>query len=192
MALPSSNLNPYELLEVSSGFQFLTDQGKAYVVYTTEAEGYFPEGTLFAAHTLMFGFKPLRESQRSLEEITSPFQSFTKSRSIEFDPRISDTIVSFIRELFKDKRTVLLYVYDQADDRQQVRAKLFDIWFRPYRVKNMIKVTIANTSSVYACMLFSSDNPYKGEIEDCLLEMIEKNQLLLELTREYFKLLQSN
>ncbi|MBC3538745.1 DUF6169 family protein [Rufibacter sediminis] len=174
MTSPSSNLNPYELLEVSSGFQFLTDQGKAYIVYTTEAEGYFPEGTLFAAHTLMFGFKPLRESQRSLEEITSPFQSSPQSRTNAFDPRISDTIVSFIQELFKDKRTVLLYVCDQADGRQGVRAKLFDSWFRQYRVKNIIKATIANSSTVYACMLFSSDNPYKAEIEDCLPEMIEK------------------
>lgn len=174
MASSSSNLNPYELLEVSSGFQFLTDQGKAYLVYTTEAEGYFPEGTLFAAHTFMFGFRPLRDSQRSLEEMVSPSQTSPTARAMEFDPRVSDTIVSFIQELFKDKRTVLLYVCDQTDGRQHVRAKLFDIWFHQYRVKKIIKVPIANTPSVYACMLFSSDNPYKGEIEDCLPEMIEK------------------
>lgn len=180
MTSSSSNLNPYELLEVSSGFQFLTDQGKAYFVYTTEAEGYFPEGTLFAAHAFMFGFKPLRENQHSLEETTSPFHSFPRSRFITFDPRISDTIVSFILELFKDKRIVLLYVCDPSDSRQGVRAKLFDIWFRQYRIQNIIKVTLANTSSVSACMLFSSENTYKGEIEDCLPEMMEKISNYLE------------
>jgi len=107
----------------------------------------------------MFGFKPLRERQNALTEITSPQPIQNQGRTIEFDSRVSDTIVTFIQDLFTDKRTVLLYVCDQTDGRQQVRAKLFDIWFRQYRVKKIIKVTIANSASIYACMLSSSENP---------------------------------
>lgn len=86
----------YLLSSTDEGEAFTTEAGEQYVVYFSDASGYFPSLAV-APHAFMLGF--LRRGAL-LQEAETPAH----------DPRIRETIVHVVEQFFEDERRVLTYV----------------------------------------------------------------------------------
>lgn len=109
-----SGFPPYPLTPDEVGDKFTTDLGARYVLYFSEAAGYF-EGYEFASHALMLGLMRLAVGPQN-----------------QHDPRVAATLLQFVERAFTDRRRILVYVCDQTDNLQRQRYRLFNRLFDKY------------------------------------------------------------
>ena len=149
MASNSSTPLPYPLTVVREGYEFTTAGGEKYLLYFSDASGYFEDVAAdgFAAHALMLGLK--RHAAGKLPA---------------HDPRIAATLLDYARQAFDDPRRVVTYVCDTADARQQQRSRLFNLLFRKHNDGQFVKVEIAASGSLYASLIYRHDNPFAAQV----------------------------
>lgn len=142
---------------------FVTEHGIRYLIYLTDASGYFPAYPEFNFQIFMFGFKP--------------DQVPTKN-----DPRVKDTILQFLAKYFKSKpNNALVFVCDTSDKRQDVRFKMFSNWYDENNKtsaedSNIIKTDISfcdenNSNCAHATLLISKYNPELNKIMTAFQEL---------------------
>lgn len=101
------------------------------------------------------------------------------------DPKLKQTIIAIIEEFFHDNPNVLLYQCETGDNRQVMRARLFQRWFDGYEKKNryFIRVVMIKDEDVenYDAIIVRRDNPdfdiIVSEFERFAEEMKSKPQL---------------
>ena len=53
-----------------------------------------------------------------------------------FDPNVRNVVIHILEDFFDKNESVILYVCDTSDERQQVRSMLFERWFRESKRSN--------------------------------------------------------
>lgn len=157
MASSSPSRLPYPLRELPNGYGFQTDAGIEYLVYFTEAEGYF-EGYAFAPYAQMFGFGPIGHLDK-----------------VPLDARTAPTVLQVAELFLQDPRSVLVYFCDTHDRRQAARYRRFLAWLQAYEHRNdYIQRPLVAAPDVYAMIVYRPDNPFAADIEDSLPSLQEK------------------
>ncbi len=100
--------SPYELIPNKRPlfYDFITDYG---VDYNT---GFTPSNLL-----------PDVEAYEFI--LTNP-----SNRKSPRDPKLRETILALIYEFFRKREAVMLYLCETGDNRQKIRSRLFESWFR--------------------------------------------------------------
>ena len=79
------------------------------------------------------------------------------------DPFVRDTILSIIEEFFESNQSVLLYICDTSDGRQQARNMLFLRWLRDYDTSGRYRISTCNVvvegEMWYTAIIVRVDNP---------------------------------
>lgn len=143
MDLNFLSLTPYPTYqeENDSEFFFTTDEGDDYTIYFTDTEGYFPKLS-YSNSVKLFGFDYLG-----------------KPKSVKYDRKISDTIITSILNFLSKETNILIYVCGQSDAKQRYRNRLFNRWFKDYNQMGFVKYDITYDGDTYVSFLTSSKNP---------------------------------
>lgn len=152
MELNLSFLNPYLTYPKDNEFYFTNDEGIEYVVYFSDADGYFPE-IPFVEQVKVFGFHPIT----------------TAGNSKKFDKKTSDTVIYLLFQFLNDSSNIALYVCDQSDGRQRNRNRLFNHWFRKYNHFQLFKMDLEFEGGVYISAITSENNPNLSEFQQLFL-----------------------
>lgn len=139
-------------------FLFRTDFGGLYNISFLESQLIWQEGTY------EFGIFPL-------EPVNSPS-----------DQKLKQTIIAIIEEFFYENPNVLLYQCETGDNRQAMRARLFQRWFDNYSRKDqyIIKMAVIMDENVenYDAILVKRNHPCLKEVlaqfDQFVAEMKEK------------------
>ena len=159
MTLNSSRPTPYACKNHGDSFVFTTDYKLTYEIYYTERKDYLPSDIPFAPNTKVFGFQPIGTT-------------FIEANQHKFDDRVAATLIDNIKDRFKNKDVILLYVCYQ-DGFEQLRSRLFNWWFIRYNT-DLKKVDIASDNHLFISILYHPDNVYRVEIEQTIPELSDK------------------
>lgn len=136
----------YQIVYINdTTYNFVTDQGIQYRI------GFLDDESMTTCETFQFYIQKL-----------TPFPSIK-------DEKIKPTIIAVIENFFEENASVLLYMCDTSDGRQQLRSRLFLRWFNTNAMKN--KYLCKDTSIVvddipmYAGIIVRRDNPLLSDIE---------------------------
>ena len=125
--------SPYELIPNKRPlfYDFITDYG---VDYNT---GFTPSNLL-----------PDVEAYEFI--LTNP-----SNRKSPRDPKLRETILALIYEFFRKREAVMLYLCETGDNRQKIRSRLFESWFR-------------SSGHQKAFIFLSTEIPDEEGIENCV------------------------
>ncbi len=147
------NLNsPYKVFLNSDNhtYHFVTQNGIKYITYFTDADEYFDNFEL-KSNIYVFGFDRSRVNENSNV----------------YDESIKVTIIAIIKNFFKNKQNVLIFVADINEDKHRARHRLFNNWknefdnlseFEKYDVEIVTEGEI-----FYASMIIDKNNPNKSD-----------------------------
>lgn len=160
--------NPYNLLENSYGFTFITDFGCEYTVYFIIADHYFSSNNTFNNNIYEFGFR--KETGRKKN-----------------DPRVQDTITNVLIQFFnQNKEGVLIYNCDTSDQVEQARKNLFDQWYKEAEIENLVKldesIWIKSKDSKYnkeilISIIFNNEHQFSNDIKKSFYDDFPNNPL---------------
>ena len=108
------NLNsPYKVFLNSDNhtYHFVTQNGIKYITYFTDADEYFDNFEL-KSNIYVFVFDRSRVNENSNV----------------YDESIKVTIIAIIKNFFKNKQNVLIFVADINEDKHRARHRLFNNW----------------------------------------------------------------
>lgn len=121
-------------------------------------------------------------------EIEGVYQFFILNDSSDIshtpkDPNIKQTIFAIFEEFFKQDSSTILYVCDISDGRQNVRDRLFRIWFEEYHDKysyclEHAQIAVEDTE-YFISILSRADNPNWEKILISFRSMAEDLQMKL-------------
>ena len=141
--------------QLSNEYTFVTKNGTTYEVYFLDSSGYFPVDNPITQHTFVFGFN-------------------TENHVPSFDIKVVNSIAQIVLDFFdQNPNSVLVYVYDQKDGKQNSRKRLFNKWFNYYSDNTFIKRDISLDASVHLAAIFKSENSERGNISAMLDEFKE-------------------
>ena len=130
----------------SNEYTFVTKNGTTYEVYFLDSSGYFPVDNPITQHTFVFGFN-------------------TENHVPAFDIKVVNSIVQIVLDFFdQNPNSVLVYVHDQKDGKQNSRKRLFNKWFDYYADNTFIKRDISLDASVHLAAIFRSENSERKKI----------------------------
>lgn len=98
-----------------------------YKVMPTVREGYFRFTTDFGVDYII-GF-----CQEELLDYEETYQFAIINANLQKSPRdrkLRDTVVAFVYEFFAQSDRVMLYFCETGDERQSLRSRLFEWWFK--------------------------------------------------------------
>ncbi len=80
------------------------------------------------------------------------------------DMKMRDTVMLIIENFFDMNQSALLYICESGDGRQQMRSRLFELWFSTYRLKDeflLMPVSIEDMEGTenFAALIIRKDNP---------------------------------
>ena len=148
-----SNLLPYNFNQQGNNYRFQTDAGVYYNVAFTDGSFYF---TNFPAYLSIFEF--------SISVIT-----LGDNLSPPLDRRVEATVVKILKTFLSNHENSILYICEAADQRQQVRYRKFDMWFRnnltfiPELEKHDVFVTYEDLE-IIASLIIHKHNSHKDEL----------------------------
>ena len=142
--------------EGSMSFQFVTDFGVTYNVSFLEDE--------------------LMLSDESYQFIIAN----TNNKKSPRDSKMKQTIMAIVYEFFECSNTTLLYICETGDSKQEMRNRLFEIWFNSSLRKSdfvFMSADIRDAEGIpnYAAIVVRLDNP---RLTSVIAEFTETVQLL--------------
>lgn len=125
-----SNLPPYPLLRIDDfTYNFTTDSGLEYRCYFLSYAEYFPIYPEIASRFYSFNLD-LKSKSRKL---------FTGT-----DNRIAATVIAIVSGFLESKINAVIYVCDNSDGKEAVRAKKFLSWFNYFEYTSEKIIQINN------------------------------------------------
>ncbi len=88
-----------------------------------------------------------------------------KGTTSTIDPRIGSTIVQIIKTFLNGLTNAVVYVCDASDNKELLRKRKFDTWFREYDDGTIIKIDghiSIEDFNIYNAILIHKDNPKKN------------------------------
>ena len=151
--------SPYRLTlsDRSLFYEFNTDYGVDYTV------GFMPSDLLSGAEVYEF-------------VITNS----NKQKSPR-DPKLRQTILALVVEFFRCSESVMLYICETSDNRQQSRYRLFESWFHSYLHKKAfasLSAIVPDDEGVmnYVAVILRLDNPRFNDVVDQFRETVRMFQ----------------
>jgi len=157
----SASHYPITHIKISNSYVFVTARGQTYTVYFDLHTGILPEESL-DEYAVYMGF--------SCEPVKEMFDR-------KFDPRIGDTIMLIIANLFKAyPRTILTYVCSPADGQARQRSIAFGKWFNDSPLRDKLCHLKNDFAGTYCGTLYSKKHPLAEEIENAFLGFNPENK----------------
>lgn len=99
--------------------------------------------------------------------------SNTNHRKSPRDPKLRQTILTLIYEFFRKREAVMLYLCETGDNRQKLRSRLFESWFR-------------SSGHQKAFMFFSTEIPDEEGIENFVALIVRPDHPQLAFIAQQF------
>lgn len=138
---------PYQLRPTPKELecQFTTDFG---VIYTI---GFVPDEILTCTEVYQFNLIN------------------TNNRTSPRDPKVRDTVLTFIYDFFQTREAAMLYICETGDNKQRMRQRLFRRWIETSPYKNNVfdlftRIVDAEGTEHYASLLYRVDHPAAGAL----------------------------
>lgn len=132
-----------------------------YAVTPTGQAGFFQFVTDFGVSYRM-GFLPsdLLETENTYEFVLANLNN----RKSPNDPKLKQTILTLIYSFFQLSDSILLYLCETGDDRQSLRSRLFESWFKSSSRQTeflFLSATVADEDGVlnYIAVILRRDHP---------------------------------
>jgi hypothetical protein len=142
-------LQPYKFITVKNNYyEFTTTAGTQYACYFLSYASYFNEYKDIANNVYAFNLEMM-----------------LKGRITIIDPRIGYTLVQIIKTFLNGLINAVVYVCDASDNKEFLRKKKFDVWFRQYDDGTIIKIDghiAIEDFNIYNAILIHKDNPKKN------------------------------
>ncbi len=139
---------PYSFAHDNNKYIFKTDNSVAYSIEFTDGTHYFLNLPQYIP-VFEFNIKILNV----VDSIGQPY-----------DKRIEVTIVNILSTFFDNNKNSFIYVCDNLDNRQQVRYRKFDRWFKKNKTALIEKYDIdfsVYDTQILASLLVHAHNPNK-------------------------------
>ena len=139
---------PYSFTNKNNKYIFRTDNSVAYSIEFTDGVHYFLN---LPPHIPVFEF-----NIKVLNVVDSIGQPY--------DERIEATIVEILTTFFSYNKNSLIYVCDNLDNRQRVRYRKFDMWFKKNKTALIEKYDIdfsVQDIQILASLIVHAENPDK-------------------------------
>ncbi|GGD81822.1 hypothetical protein GCM10011514_52360 [Emticicia aquatilis] len=141
MELNLTNLDHHEFEKKNNIYQFVNDFGVIYQVYFTIGADYFPD-TYFKNYLKTFGFLPI------------------SSTDFSFDKKTSETIIYILADFLSQGDYIVMFVCDEKDNKQSVRNRLFNTWFKKYNDGSFDKFDLVFEKTTFVSAIISKNNPF--------------------------------
>lgn len=161
------SLQPYKYLVLKPDYySFVTDSGIEYICYFSTYAEYFKSYPAVVS-SKFFAF--------NLELVDK------KKKMSGTDKRIADTLITIVGDFLNSKINAVVYVCDNSDGREAVRARKFLSWFRYFEHPShkIIKVSgdfDAGGIILYTALLVHKGNKLKKELIQAYLELIDSDE----------------
>lgn len=147
---------PYKVLEQTEGtLSFTTDNGLCYDAGFVEDYSFMEEGV---------------------------FQFFISERSgkrATKDMKVKETVVTIIEAFFEYNEYALLYICDTSDGKQQLRNRLFEMWYNTFSYKK--EYTRLSASIMVEDVSFYASVIIKNSNKNFALVSSEFNRFVVEI-----------
>ena len=142
-------MQPYKFVTVKDNYyEFTNAAGTKYACYFLSYANYFSEYKEIANNVYAFNIDVLQKGTTSI-----------------IDPRIGSTIVQIIKTFLNGLTNAVVYVCDASDNKELLRKRKFDAWFREYDDGTIIKIDgqiSVEDFNIYNAILIHKDNPKKN------------------------------
>jgi Family of unknown function (DUF6169) len=161
-----SNLQPYPLLSINDfTYSFITDGDIEYYCSFVSYSAYFPGYPEIAPHIYAFNLYPRDRSAKAKSS----------------DRRIADTVITIVAEFLEAQNNAVVYVCDNTDGKEAVRARKFKSWFDYYNHPSHQIIQFNNTLTVsgitiYCAMLLHRKNKRKKEFSSAFFDFTEDEE----------------
>lgn len=93
----------------------------------------------------------------------------TNNRTSPRDPKVRDTVLTFIYDFFQTREAAMLYICETGDNKQRMRQRLFRRWIETSPYKNNVfdlftRIVDAEGTEHYASLLYRVDHPAAGAL----------------------------
>lgn len=154
-------LHPYPLSSVNAfTYSFVTEKGVEYYCSFVSYAEYFQNHPKIAQGFFAFNLE-LRDKN-------------VRPRGI--DKRIADTVITIVGDFLEGRNNAVVYVCDNSDGKEAVRARKFKSWFEYYDHPSSQIIQINDCLHVggillYCALLLHRKNKHKGEFAHAFLEL---------------------
>lgn len=162
----ATNLHAYSYYKVDAlTFLFTTVDGDEYNCFFLSYSEYFKSNPSIASNFFSFNLKLI--------------SGVPKRKGV--DPGIADTVITIVGDFLNSKINAVIYVCDNSDGKEAVRARNFLSWFRYYDHPShkIIKVSgdfDAGGITLYTALLVHKGNKLKNELIQAYLELIDSDE----------------
>jgi len=153
-----NSLSPYHVMktERGAGFYFTTDYGVDYKVCFLDSD--------------------LLVSDEAYELVIANINNKKSPR----DRKLRNTVMAIVYEFFEKNNMTLLYICETGDNKQTLRSRLFEYWYRTSPRNSEFYVSSINVKDIdgvqnFATIILRLDNP---KIKDIVSEFIDTSRIL--------------
>ena len=159
------SLDPYSFYWIDNAYKFETEYGNTYSVYFhNDIKCVYSDYEKWCDNIYEIGFDLLATNAE-------------ENKKKQFDPRISDTIITIVDNFFQNQQNVLLYVCESLDDYEELsRSKLFSYWYNRHNnsttTYSLQKIDFEGTMSgtpFLSSIILHNTNEYLQEISDAFI-----------------------
>jgi Family of unknown function (DUF6169) len=159
------NLQSYQIQKTNERtYSFITEKSIEYrCIFISYAE-YFPNHPDIAPNIFSFNL-----------ELKDPKTKLPKGS----DKRIADTVISVVGDFLASKTNAVVYVCDNSDGKEAVRARKFLSWFNYIDYPEIIQINNnfkVGGLFIYSAMLIHHKNKHKKEFALAYLELTEGDE----------------
>lgn len=131
--------SPYKVWGENDEYKFMTDHGVSYRIIFSPNKDIWQNGAY-------------------------EFSIFNENNKISpNDPKVRGTVEAIIEEFFLTNPNILLYQCETGDNRQAMRARLFNKWFNEYAGKHKfyVRVSVIHDDEIdnYIALIVQTTNP---------------------------------
>ena len=163
----ATSLQPYKFVTFSSDYySFVTAAGIEYICYFTPYGEYFKKYP--SAISSKFFSLNLELADKKL-----------KPKGV--DKRIADTVITIAGDFLNSKINAVIYICDNSDGREAVRARKFLSWYNYYEHPShkILKVSgdlDAGGITLYTALLVHKNNKLKNQLVLAYLDLIDYDE----------------
>lgn len=160
--LPSSTYNVKFVGGQNNTYVFESASGITYEVL------FISSGYIFAQNA---------DFQDDVFEFVSRLTDYKADKLPLADSMIQATVIRIFEDFYQRRGMVAVYICDSSDNRQAVRARMFNRWFANYRHLGFVKVDAIlddPAGQIYTSLLVHPSYRYAGAVAAAFLKLIEE------------------
>ena len=143
-------------------YAFETDNGISYEIKFVPSGYIFPEGHPAQDYTYEFVIGVVENNT---------------GKNPPLDKKIPQTIAFIFQDFFKEHRNVGIYICDSSDDKQAIRFRKFNMWFKFFKGMSYYKFDATfkdKDDIIYTSLIMRFDNPNYKVVVDGYLQITQE------------------